>query len=211
MRVLIFGASITQGFYDTEGGWVNRLRKHYDELQIQDLKNNHYPTVFNLGISGDNTTGLLRRFKSETEARIWPDEEFLFVFSIGTNNALERNGVAASSPTEYANDLKKIVDQARGYSNKIMMVGLPCCDEALTRPVAWEPNISYTNDNIRGIDNAMRDLCSHESIPYVHIFEAFQKELAAGNNILSDGLHPNNEGHQLILDLVMPTIEKVAA
>lgn len=31
MRVLVFGDSITQGFWDTEGGWVERLRKYYDQ------------------------------------------------------------------------------------------------------------------------------------------------------------------------------------
>ncbi len=52
MRVLVFGGSTTQGFWDSEGGWVARLRKFYDLLQLEDLKKRDEPTVFNLGIAG---------------------------------------------------------------------------------------------------------------------------------------------------------------
>lgn len=37
VRVLVFGDSITQGFWGTRGGWVDKLRQHYDELQLQDF------------------------------------------------------------------------------------------------------------------------------------------------------------------------------
>jgi lysophospholipase L1-like esterase len=50
MRILVFGDSITQGFGDTEGGWVERLRHDYDVETIKDLRaNTNYPTIFNLG------------------------------------------------------------------------------------------------------------------------------------------------------------------
>lgn len=46
MRVLVFGDSITQGYWDTEGGWVKRIRSHYDLLQITDLNGRDEPTIF---------------------------------------------------------------------------------------------------------------------------------------------------------------------
>src|SRR6266446_3620690 len=84
MRALVFGASITQGFWDTEGGWVNRLRRHYDSQVIKGLHpEENYPTVFNLGISGDSTKGVLKRFNNEAKARVWPGEEFKSRFEAG--------------------------------------------------------------------------------------------------------------------------------
>jgi lysophospholipase L1-like esterase len=49
VRVLVFGDSIAQGFWDSEGGWVERLRKHYNSLALEDLKSNQQPEIFNLG------------------------------------------------------------------------------------------------------------------------------------------------------------------
>lgn len=68
MRVLVFGASITQGYWDTQGGWVQRLRTHYDKKQIADLTKDN-PSVFNLGVSADTTKDILERFEAETKAR----------------------------------------------------------------------------------------------------------------------------------------------
>ena len=52
---LIFGDSITQGFNDLTGGWVQRLR---ESLTLDDF-------VINLGVSGDTSDGLLARFEVE--------------------------------------------------------------------------------------------------------------------------------------------------
>lgn len=64
MRILIFGDSITQGFWDTNGGWVDKLRKHYDELQLQDFDKNP-PTVFNLSIDADTSQNILQRAEED--------------------------------------------------------------------------------------------------------------------------------------------------
>lgn len=37
MRVLIFGDSITQGMWDAQGGWANRLVADYFRQQMEDI------------------------------------------------------------------------------------------------------------------------------------------------------------------------------
>ena len=106
MRVLVFGASITQGFWDSRGGWVERLIEHYNNLALQDLRSNNQPEVFNLGISGDTTTGLAKRFKNEVDVRLWPKEHYIFIFSIGTNNAAIEQGQPRSTSEKYQADLE---------------------------------------------------------------------------------------------------------
>ncbi len=110
MRVLVFGASITQGFWDTEGGWVARLREHYDKQRIANQSDRGIPTFFNLGISGDTSKNLRKRFVAETEARVWPNEDMLFILCIGTNNARTINGTPVSSPAQYSEDMTWIVN-----------------------------------------------------------------------------------------------------
>jgi lysophospholipase L1-like esterase len=54
--ICVFGDSITWGAYDPErGGWVNRLRNDLEKKEIES---------YNLGISGDTTADLLKRFNS---------------------------------------------------------------------------------------------------------------------------------------------------
>ena len=52
----IFGDSIAWGAYDEMGGWANRLKQYFSE----DKEN--YIEVYNLGVSGDNSEKLLKRF-----------------------------------------------------------------------------------------------------------------------------------------------------
>ncbi len=70
MRVLVFGDSIAQGFWDTEGGWVARLIREYLTLKGLNL-NTSQPDLFNLAVDGDTTDKIVYRFHAETMARQW--------------------------------------------------------------------------------------------------------------------------------------------
>lgn len=77
-RICIWGASSTYGVGDqTLGGWINRLRLYFDNK-----KADHY-RIYNLGISGEPTTNLLKRFEAEADAR---DPEII-IFGLGANDA----------------------------------------------------------------------------------------------------------------------------
>jgi lysophospholipase L1-like esterase len=207
MRVLVFGASITQGFWDTKGGWVGRLRKYYDEKALQNIQQDNYSTIFNLGISGDTTAGLLKRLDAETEAR--KNQELAFIFSIGTNNAaVEGNGKQWSSPETYRSELEQIIEKARKYSSKIMLVGMSSCDETKTTPVFWQ-DINYTNDRMFEFEQVMRQVSREQNLAHVPVFEVLKEKQEAGEEMFADGLHPNNKGHELIFKLVQPKLDEL--
>ena len=63
--VLVYGDSTVQGFWDTEGGWVQRLRSYLDKKFLNN-PDCYYP-LFNLGVSGDTSKDLLERFQGETK------------------------------------------------------------------------------------------------------------------------------------------------
>jgi len=83
-RILVFGDSITYGNWDREGGWVQRLRKFLDKRNLTDP--DFYCLIYNLGISGNDTENLLKRFEFETEQRLKEGEETIFIFAIGIND-----------------------------------------------------------------------------------------------------------------------------
>lgn len=208
MRVLVFGDSIIQGFWDSEGGWVARLRKHYDGRQLEDLRNRDEPTIFNLGISGGTSKTILARFDAETEARS-NSEAMAFVFSTGLNDAYrEGPDKYKSTPEEYANNLRELVIRAKKYSDKILFVGLVTADEQQTKPVFWR-DIYYFNERIAMFEDEMKKVATESDTKFMPIFEAFKKRLGSGEDLLADGLHPNEAGHQFIFELVWPELDKL--
>ncbi len=209
MRVLVFGDSITQGFWDPSGGWVNHLWEHYVNLELKNRTHYEQPTIFNLGISGDDTNKILERFDNETSARVWPNGEFTFLFATGMNDARLDNGQLNSSPGEYRTRLKVLIQKATHFSDKIMFVGFNSCEENLTTPVPWAPNVSYKNEEILKFEKALQEVAAKQGVLYVPVFSKFQQKLSEGKKLLADGLHPNDKGHELIFQLVQPELDKL--
>lgn len=86
MRILIFGDSIVQGFYDTDlGGWVNRLAV-YSMSKVISSDYTYSKDIFNIGISGHNTERLLNRIECELDARTHGENDII-MFSIGVNDS----------------------------------------------------------------------------------------------------------------------------
>ena len=204
MRILVFGDSITQGFWDTDGGWVQRIRTVYDKETIKtgyDL-----PTIFNLGISGYSSGDIVERFEAETEARC-QDEKLGLVFAVGVNDSRTKSGVNFSEPKEYKSNLEKLLAMARKYSDKIVFVGLTPCVEERSNPVSWG-DTGYTNDRIRVFNQILEDFCHDNALEFIDILTPFT-EAGAKTELLPDSLHPNNERHQLIADIVLPRLQSI--
>lgn len=201
MRVLVFGDSITQGLWDSEGGWVARVRKQYDKVQLEDLSRDE-PSIFNLGVSGDTTKDVVNRFDSETNARK-RRHKLAFVFAVGVNDICFEKSQTTLEETK--NNLKTLIKKAKEHSTKIMFVGLTPVVESRTTPVVWG-NFFYRNRDILSLDGIIRELCSEHDVTYVPIFQSIENQAEA---LLPDGLHPDDIGHEMIANLVRPELDKL--
>lgn len=204
MRVLVFGDSIAQGFWDPDGGWVSHLRTYYDQQKLQGTDADP-PNIFNLGVSGDSSDDVLDRVNSEAKARAI--EDLAFVFAIGINDSRTKAGKDYSDTDRYSKNLSEILKIARKYSDKILFVGLTPCVEERTNPVAWG-NTCYDNKRIREFDNTLRGFCIQNQLSFVDIFEPFNDKQNT-TELLQDGLHPNSIGHQLISNLVLAKLKSI--
>lgn len=192
MRVLVFGDSITQGFWDTNGGWVQRIRTIYDEETIKVDYDYELPTIFNMGISADDSGDIVERFEAETKAR-YSGNGMGFVFAIGINDSCTKSGVNFSSVEEYRGNLEKLLAMARQYSNKIVFVGITPCVEERSNPVSWG-DTGYTNNRIQQFNQVLEDFFHTNNVEFIDIFTPFT-EAEAKTEFLPDGLHPNDAGH----------------
>ena len=204
MRVLIFGDSITQGFWDIDGGWVSRIRKHYDQQMIDGMDDDP-PTIFNLGVSGNSSDDVLARLENETKVRA--TEELAFVIAIGVNDARTKSGVNYSDINRYKQNLSEILKLAKQYSSRVLFVGLTPCVEERSNPVS-RGNTGYTNGRIKEFDSTLREFCQEEKVPFVEVLRPFT-QAEAETELLPDSLHPNSKGHQLIAELVKPHLKQL--
>ena len=212
MRVLVFGDSITQGYWDTDGGWVDRIRKHFDTIQATELQGNDEPTIFNLGISADNSQNILERIETETVARTRHGNLPAVVIQIGVNDSSTDNQPIDESVRvsieDYESNLREIIKKVQPISSKIICIGLSACDETRTTPVSWG-DYHYTNEAIKQYESVMRGVAEEHNLPFIPIFDEFKKAIDDGKDFLPDGLHPNNEGHQFIANIVRPKLEEL--
>lgn len=198
MRILFFGDSITQGFYDREGGWVQRLARGY-----------HGVEVFNLGVSGDTAESLLARLENEAKARRWRDDDpLVVVICVGINDARLQDNRAIVDVYEFQKTIENLLDKALKVADTVMCVGLSAVDESRTNP--WPQSSTgaqWSNIRINSFEDTVKQSAHRRDVPFIPIHDRFLGQLESGAELLADGLHPNEAGHQLITELVKPALD----
>lgn len=193
-NIIVFGDSITYGAWDKEGGWAARLRK--------DLDKSH--AIYNLGISGDTTEGLLNRFENEIKNRIDDEEEVIIIFAIGINDSqyITQSSIHKVSLEKFKENLETLFSLAKKYTNKVVFVGLTPVDESKTAP--WDLGKEYKNEYIKKYDEAIKNVCNKNNINYIELFSMLKSK----QELLGDGLHPNTKGHSLIYKAILDYLSK---
>ena len=208
MRICVFGDSITAGFFDSQGGWVPRLAGEANK-KIVSSDFTYRTSIYNLGISGDNTYSLLERFDAETASRVAADEELAILFSIGVNDSIfvySKN--EPQVPVGYFQEnLKKLIEKAKKFTGRIAFTGLLPADETLLDPIPWHREGAYKSELIKQYEAAIKEVCDRERISFIPLLEPFSK--GDWKILLVDGVHPSDEGHDLISEIVVEELRKI--
>ncbi|OGK16695.1 hypothetical protein A2774_00140 [Candidatus Roizmanbacteria bacterium RIFCSPHIGHO2_01_FULL_39_12c] len=199
-QILVFGASITQGLWDKEGGWGNRLRKYLDRLYLSGKLKEDWD-VFNLGIAGNTTEDLLQRIEFETKQRILSGIA-LTVISIGLNDCqwINDKKTYRVSPQKFKENIIKIFKIAKKYSKNVVFLGLTPVDESKVDPIPWASERSYKNKLIKKYNGLVQTICKDYNVSFVDVFNKWME--IDYKKLLEDGVHPNSEGHSLIYSLI---------
>jgi lysophospholipase L1-like esterase len=197
-RILIFGDSITYGAWDKEGGWAQRLRKYIDEKIAIDP--NYYHLVYNLGISGNTSEDLLKRFELECNARQKEEGDVVIIIAIGENDSQIKNGKAKVEMKQFEKNLESLLKLSKKFTDKVFFVGLCPADESKSDPIPWDTSKSYKNDSIEKYNAAVRKFCEKNNLEFIDVFSNLIK--MNYKELLDDGIHPNTEGHQQIFEII---------
>src|SRR5258708_40154355 len=86
MRICFIGDSFVSGAYDEEClGWVGRI-------SADARRRGHDLSPYNLGIRGETSVQIAKRWRAEAESRQSPQQEGRLVFEVGVNDVREENG-----------------------------------------------------------------------------------------------------------------------
>lgn len=198
VRVLVFGDSVAQGCWDSEGGWVDRLKREMNGAYVSSGGATKVQ-VINLGIGGESTNALLKRLRAEIEARVWHGWQLAFIFCTGTNDVRVIDGVVESTPEQFRQNNEAIMHIAQEYSDRILFVGQP----PLAQPELNFKGKIYNDTQIAAYERVQQETVEAAGMAYVRTRPAFESR--AGEVLhVADGVHPNDTGHRIIADLIRP-------
>lgn len=209
-QILVFGDSVVWGAWDKEGGWVARLRKFLDKrtLSIPEFHNTDFLMVYNLGVSGDSSGWLLKRFEPEVMQRLKEKDRTIIIIAIGKNDScfLENKKSFMTPPKQFEKNIQKLISLSRKYSSKIIFVGTAMIDETKTMPIYWNKNMHCRNEHLKQYNDIIKSVCAKKKIRFIDIYGKFAK--TDYKKLLEDGLHPNSEGHKMIFETVKDFLVK---
>ncbi|OGM24307.1 hypothetical protein A2715_00515 [Candidatus Woesebacteria bacterium RIFCSPHIGHO2_01_FULL_39_32] len=204
-NILVFGDSIAHGDYDSEGGWVDRLKRRLKAMFL-DGEIADDIDVYNLCVDGDTSHQVLSRIKKETPQRVWSGQKTIFILSFVINDAILKENKPKVAPSVFLSNLNSIVKTARNYSNKIIFVGPNPVEESKVTPMPWSKTEFYYNDRISKYNEALMEFCNKGKVDYINLLAMFNK--LNYKNLLYDGCHPNTQGHEIIFNIVKSFLQE---
>ena len=199
-KILIFGDSIAQGYWDDEfGGWAERLK-------IFCMKNDEDVTVHNHGYSGDTSEELLKRLEFERKNGRLEDKDVAIIFAIGMNDSgfIHSEDSLQVNQEKFKKNIDKIIQSVKKLQIKYFFVGINNVIDSITDPVPWHLDISYKNENIKKYNKIIKLICEENNINFIDIFNLLNRS----DFYNDDGVHPNPKGHQKIFEIVKESLIK---
>jgi acyl-CoA thioesterase I len=185
MRLCVIGDSFVNGTGDPLGlGWVGRVC-------AAARRRGHDVTCYNLGIRGDTSADIARRWREEAGLRLPADIDGRLVFSFGANDCRSEAGAPRIERAAALANARVILGTAKAH-RPTLMLGPP--------PI---PGDAAADAAVAALSPALARLCGELDVPYLELHRPlsalglWRVELAAG-----DGAHPGTAGYALIADLV---------
>jgi lysophospholipase L1-like esterase len=201
LRIIALGDSLIYGFGDpVGGGWVERLRRQWMYAD----GSGH--ALYNLGVRGDGVAQVYHRLEQEFRQRgemrnRLPD---LIILSVGVNDTPKvgrREGRTLTHFGAFMEQLANLLDRAQQLC-PVIFVGMAPVDES---KMPFLDCLYYDRNEQYRYKEATRIACMLRRIPYLDIFDLWVErgEEWLRSRLGSDGLHPNVQGYEALLEDVV--------
>jgi lysophospholipase L1-like esterase len=210
-KIVAFGDSTTA----PRGG----LKRPYAQVLADELPRRKYQVdVVNAGVGGNTTADARRRLEKDVLAK----DPQLVIIQFGINDAsvdVWKDPPATASRVskkDYEANLRELVHKVRAQGGKVVLM--------TPNPMRWVPLMKkmygkppYKPDDPDGFNIILRDyaeivrqIAKSEKVPLVDVYAAYEqyakKPGQTMDSLLLDGVHPNDDGHKLVADMLIETI-----
>lgn len=192
--ILALGDSIVFGRGTVpSNGWTSRIKKYFESKEFHNV-------VYNLGIPGDSSSGLVKRFETECRARVdntWPGSKFVILIGVGMNDICyaKTSDNPKTKPVLFKKNILKLIKLAKKYTKDVVFVGITPVDEKSTMP--WE-GMYYSNEMIKEYNSLILNCCKKEGVLFVDLFGKMPRY----RELLVDGIHPNEKGYEKMYKVI---------
>lgn len=151
--------------------------------------------VYNRGIGGDTTKGLLNRLEVSID-QLKPSKVFI---QMGTND-LE---LLDAKPEDIFNNISKVVKHIKNQfkETKIYVISLYPVNQNIDKATVGK----RTNTNIEKTNQLLKDL---EDITFINIYDKLLSSGVLNPLYTLEGLHLNQEGYKVVTEVLKPYVEQ---
>jgi len=196
--MICFGDSITRGESDADyGGWADRIKTRLIKQFVETGKDKI--SVFNMGISGETTNGLIQRFQHEFLTRQAVDKQDTVLFGYGANDLAKQDGSYLVNIETYIDNISRCIEFSIEKGANVALINIT--------PIAAQldgiPNVNNrirNDETIRHYNQALLALSVRYDVDLIDVYTPFndRKEIY----LTADGLHPNSAGHELLYQVI---------
>lgn len=178
--ILCFGDSITFGRGESPCiGWCGRLKEWFESK-------NEYNAVYNLGIPGETSKGLLNRFEIELTKRVRylrEEDKFTVIIAIGTNDLSSADGKHLIKINEFESNIRKLYLFAKKTVDTVYVLSIPPAHTKLGGD--WEDS-SYMNEDVDRYNHILEEVTTDDFVKLTFL---------DWDSKVPDGIHPDSIGY----------------
>lgn len=188
-RICFVGDSFINGTGDPEClGWTGRL-------VAAACQTGEEITYYNLGVRGDTSADILKRWLPEVSHRLPSNCNGKVLFSFGANDITLEKGKTRIDFPDSLNNASQILEQAKLLFPVLMVSSPPLGD--------WEDNL-----RLAALSNQFEQICGNLSIPYLDVLTPLQNSPIWMSEVAAnDGAHPQSAGYAELAELLRNRID----
>ncbi|MEI7578500.1 MAG: GDSL-type esterase/lipase family protein [bacterium] len=210
-QIFIVGSSNVYGVGAEQAGWADLLKQKLHKKMYSENGLGEKFEIYNLGKSGATIDFVKNEYPKQLH-QYYRGGDLITIVSVGGNNskAIGRPDNFVSTLEKYETEMIELLDQLKKLSTHVIVVGSGYFDESKTNPI-FNPDIGgnsyFQNSRKKKFEAKLRELAEQRGITFVEI--SVSEEEWKAKYLFRDGLHPNQQGHQLISDLVYSKLQKI--
>lgn len=192
--ICVWGDSVAQAAY-VKRGWVDLLKTYLENKYEDDFVN-----VFNLGIGGNSSEDILKRFTTESESR--KPTDIVFAFGVNDSGYWGTKNKAVVTESKLENYIEKIIRIAREYTDKIIFIGLVMGGRKTgNEEIESGDGRRFKQERTKRYNEVIKKIVEKNNLGFVDLWDRLE------DDDFSDAIHPNEEGHRKMFEKIKGNIQ----